>query len=238
MIVIEHPSGKILADNIGQAERRLMSEQDKRGLGGYPAWWWDDDEGVWISWDDRDEGGAERPSLGIDELPSYAAWSLGIGEEDVRVTVTRDDAMKGVGVELKAGRELLGLGPEAAAELLDVSDRTYRAWEAGKRPIPHRVRDELAQRIEQTWTIVDRIRDALKELSASAGPDDLPPAVVAYRGDKDYRRAHPRAPLTARWWRTCCVLAASQVPGAHVIGPDGRDLYRVIPIAPPSGTED
>nr|DAV79576.1 MAG TPA: protein of unknown function (DUF4447) [Caudoviricetes sp.] len=144
-----------------------------------------------------------------------------------------DDPRRPRAVHLRAARELLGVAPEAMAELLGVTDRTYRAWESGRDPVPVGVADEVGGRVAQTLALADGIAALLRE-AADADPDG-PPAVVAHTSDAEYRRAHPGAALTARWWRLVCLLAAARVPGARVIGPGDTARYRVVPAAPPAG---
>lgn len=48
------------------------------------------------------------------------------------------------GAELAVWRHLLGLTVDELAEVLGVNERTARAWESGRDPIPARVSDELA----------------------------------------------------------------------------------------------
>lgn len=145
-----------------------------------------------------------------------------------------DDPRRPRAVHLRAARELLGVAPEAMAELLGVTDRTYRAWESGRDPIPVGVADEVGGRVAQTLALADEIAALLRE-AADADPDGPPVAVVAHTSDAEYRRVHPGAALTARWWRLVCLLAVVRVPGARVIGPGDAARYRVVPVAPPAG---
>lgn len=112
--------------------------------------------------------------------------------------------------ELQAVRERLGLTGDALAGILHVNPRTVRAWEAGRDPIPVRVRDEVAAVVAET----DRVVDAL--IAELRGADD--PAVHVYRTDEQLRAAHPEwGHLTARWWRQVVARAIVVVDGVTIV---------------------
>lgn len=117
------------------------------------------------------------------------------------------------GGELQTVREYLGLTGDALAAILGVQPRTLRAWEAGKDPIPARVREEV-EALEFSTSM--SVAELVDELNAAA--DKADPAVVVYRSDEAMHAARPDTThLTARWWRHVVARACAEVPGV-VIG--------------------
>jgi transcriptional regulator with XRE-family HTH domain len=119
-------------------------------------------------------------------------------------TVTRMD-----GGELQMVREYLGLTIESLAGMLAVNPRTVRSWEAGRDPIPGRIRIEVEQIEASTAEAVGDLVDALN--------DARDPTVVVYRRDEDMHAARPdTAHLPARWWRHVVARACEEVPGVVI----------------------
>lgn len=110
---------------------------------------------------------------------------------------------------LRATREYLGLTTAALAGYLGVRERTLRAWESGRDPIPYRVGDEVTQLQADTGAAVQQLVDLLR------AADD--PVVGVHDTDAQLHAARPDAAgLTARWWRTVAVRASMQVPGTRI----------------------
>ena len=85
-----------------------------------------------------------------------------------------------------------------------------RAWEAGRDPIPERVREEVE-------TIEALTARAVGDLVLALG-DVADPTVVVYRSEADMPTDRPDVTrLGARWWRHVVARAAHEVPGL-VIG--------------------
>src|SRR5690606_31946526 len=112
--------------------------------------------------------------------------------------------------ELQTVREFLGLTIESLAGMLRVNPRTIRSWEAGRDPIPERIRDEIAEIEAMTARAVGELVDALQNARN--------PAVVVYRRDEDMHAERPdMAHLPARWWRHVVARAAHEVPGVEIV---------------------
>ena len=113
------------------------------------------------------------------------------------------------GGELQTVREYLGLTLESLAGILRVNPRTVRAWEAGRDPIPDRIREEVEAVEAMTAAAVGELVTALS--------DSADPAVGVYRRDEDMHAARPdTAHLPARWWRMVVARACEEVPGVVV----------------------
>ncbi|MDO4888148.1 MAG: DUF1870 family protein [Actinomycetaceae bacterium] len=126
----------------------------------------------------------------------------------------RDAGDRMPGVELQTVREALGLTSEALARLLRVNARTVRAWEAGRDPIPYRVRSEVEALEAYTAECVEHVVQALLD---SRDPEA---AIVVYRSDEQLHAARPGfEDLTARWWRAVAYRAACEVPGTPIVTP-------------------
>jgi len=116
----------------------------------------------------------------------------------------RDDRMDPG--ELQMVREALGLTGEHLAAMLSVNPRTLRAWEAGREPIPHRVREEVE--------VIEEYTDAAVEEVVTALRDARDPGVRVYRTDEAMHAARPdMTHLPARWWRHVVYRAVGQVEG-------------------------
>lgn len=119
------------------------------------------------------------------------------------------DEERMTGGELQTVREYLGLTGDALAGILGVQPRTLRAWEAGRDPIPYRVREEVEAVEAATARAVGEVVAGLRDARA--------PAVVVYRTDAEMHQARPdTAHLTARWWRHVVARAAHEVPGVEI----------------------
>ena len=117
------------------------------------------------------------------------------------------------GGELQTVREFLGLTIESLAGMLQVNPRTVRSWEAGRDPIPERIRAEVEQIEQLTAQAVGELVEALRNARD--------PAVLVHRSDEEFRAAHPdRAYLPARWWRHVVARAVHEVPGVEIVGPE------------------
>ncbi|MGV0653759.1 DUF1870 family protein [Mycolicibacterium thermoresistibile] len=102
----------------------------------------------------------------------------------------------------------MGLTIESLAGMLRVNPRTIRSWEAGRDPIPERIRDEVEQIEAITAQAVTELVDALRR----------DPVVAVYRRDEDMHAARPdTAHLPARWWRHVVARAAHEVPGVEIV---------------------
>lgn len=114
------------------------------------------------------------------------------------------------GGELQTVREYLGLTIESLAGILGVNPRTVRSWEAGRDPIPERIRVEV-EAIEQSTA------DAVGDLVAALH-DARDVSVRVYRRDEDMWAARPdTAHLPARWWRHVVARACEEVPGVVIV---------------------
>ena len=112
------------------------------------------------------------------------------------------------GGELQTVREFLGLTIESLAGMLRVNPRTIRSWEAGRDPIPERIRDEIAEIEAITAQAVTELVDALRR----------DPVVAVYRRDEDMHASRPdTGHLPARWWRHVVARAAHEVPGVDIV---------------------
>jgi transcriptional regulator with XRE-family HTH domain len=111
--------------------------------------------------------------------------------------------------ELQMVREYLGLTIDSLAGMLAVNPRTIRSWEAGRDPIPERIRGEVEQIEAMTATAVGELVDALN--------DARDPVVRVYRRDEDMHATRPNtAHLPARWWRHVVAGACQEVPGVII----------------------
>lgn len=114
------------------------------------------------------------------------------------------------GGELQTVREYLGLTIESLAGILGVNPRTVRSWEAGRDPIPERIRVEV-EAVEQSTA------DAVGDLVAALH-DARDVSVRVYRRDEDMWAARPdTAHLPARWWRHVVARACEEVPGVVIV---------------------
>lgn len=124
------------------------------------------------------------------------------------------------GGELQMVREYLGLTVESLAGMLRVNPRSIRSWEAGRDPIPERLRLEVEAIEEWTAGAVGELVDALRDTA-----DDV--SVVVYRRDEDMHAARPdTAHLPARWWRHVVARACEEVPGVTITSSSGDVFAR------------
>jgi hypothetical protein len=88
---------------------------------------------------------------------------------------------------------------------------TVCSWEAGRDPIPERIRLEVEQIEAMTADAVGVLVDALI--------DERDHVVVVYRTDEALHAARPGTQhLPARWWRHVVARAVDEVPGVVVVG--------------------
>jgi len=117
--------------------------------------------------------------------------------------------------ELQTVREYLGLTIDAMARLLHVNPRTVRSWEAGRDPIPTRIREEVEAIEAYTAEVVGHVVGEL---------NDAADAIIAvYRTNDDFARERPDLAadgFTARWWRHVVARVAHEVPGLVIVSPD------------------
>lgn len=107
--------------------------------------------------------------------------------------------------EFRVVREYLGLSGPWLARHLQVSERTVRHWEMGRYAIPDGIRLAMEDLEERTAGFVDGLVGELLDL-----PE---PAVLTYRSDEEYHRAHPEVPFPASWHRAVVARVAQEVPG-------------------------
>ena len=107
------------------------------------------------------------------------------------------------GAHLRAVRERLGFTAEALSAVLGVRTDTIRKWEAGREPIPVRVRAE----VEQIETVTDEVYARLVEL----------PEIPVWASDHQMTQAgSEHARYGARWWRHVAADAARD-SGARIV---------------------
>lgn len=141
-----------------------------------------------------------------------AAWAQSRPQLLPEAQVPADGRM--TPIELKVVREALGLSREQLAAALNVGLRSVDDWEAGRRPIPDGVRDDVERIEAYTAEVADQLAAHLLE---HAGPD---PLVEVYDRDADMPALDlPGAPLapTARWWRAVAYRVAEDVPGLRIV---------------------
>jgi DNA-binding XRE family transcriptional regulator len=107
--------------------------------------------------------------------------------------------------EFRVIREYLGLTGQWIAQHLQVNERTVRAWEAGRYPIPEGVRLAIERLEADTGAFVSAAIDALMDL-----PE---PGVVTYRSDQEYHAANPGIGYPVSWHRAAIARIAQDVPG-------------------------
>ena len=115
-------------------------------------------------------------------------------------------------IELKLIREWLGVSGDWLAEQLDVTPRTVRNWESGKRPIPDGVRLEIEHMETLTANAVTSGVEALM--------DTPEPAVMTYYSDSQYREHDPESNWPATWHRRVVARIAQEVPGLVIVSPE------------------
>lgn len=226
-LTIIWPTGHITATNAADAERQIMDLQD---FGAYPLWeWveggdagdeWDWEPDQWIRFDDI-VGGSDNtpPHIDAADLREYLAWSLNgaIAPEDIVIRIGGNDALRITPAELKARREALGYTTDDIAKAAGVNNRSPRAWESGREPVPVRIRTILDDLEAETGTIIATVSSAIAD-HQERNPGDL--AIITPTTDSAYRTRWPHAAHTARWWRAV-IHAATKDTAVRLIDNDG-----------------
>lgn len=106
--------------------------------------------------------------------------------------------------ELQALRHYLFFTPpEAAALIGGVSERAWRYWEAGGRPIPADVAEAIENLIEWRATVVDTIAELIDEDDDEAGGI----VIVWYESMDDWASLAGREPMLWRPHQSACAEA-------------------------------
>lgn len=226
-LTIIWPTGHITATNAADAEHQIMDLQD---FGAYPLWeWveggdagdeWDWEPDQWIRFDDIVGGtGSYAPRITAADLREYLAWSLNgaIAPEDIVIRIGGNDALRITPAELKARREALGYTTDDIAKAAGVNNRSPRAWESGREPVPVRIRTILDDLEAETGTIIATVSSAIAD-HQEQDPGDL--AIITPTTDSAYRTRWPHAAHTARWWRAV-IHAATKDTAVRLIDNDG-----------------
>lgn len=243
-IEINWPTGHITATNAADAERQIMNLQD---FGSYPLWeWveggdagdeWDWEPDQWLRFDDIVGGGDNTPPhIDAADLREYLAWSLNgaIAPEDIVIRIGGSDALRITPAELKARREALGYTTDDIAKAAGVNNRSPRAWESGREPVPVRMRAILDTLEAETNAVISDVRTAIAAYQEQ-DPGDL--AIITPTTDSAYRSRWPHAAHTARWWRAA-IHAATKDTIVRLIDNDGAlPLTIMTTIQPPQRDE-
>lgn len=208
MITITYPGGRIDAQDAEDAADQLMGRQ---AFGSYPLWSWDDDGGCWLYYDGAEDYGRHCPRAAVEDLRGYAAWSLEVDDDQVRIQVSADDPLRMTGAEVTAAREALGLTTAELAALAGVHPQTPHRWEAGREPAPVRIGGLLADLAHEHADLVERLVDAVDDT-----PDNRA-AVVVPRTQEEYEALHPDASRPLRWLRLAAARAASEAPRLRIV---------------------
>lgn len=240
-IEITWPTGHITATNADDAERQIMNLQD---FGSYSLWeWveggdeWDWEPDQWLRFDGI-VGGSDNtpPHIDAADLREYLAWSLNgaIASDDIVIRIGGNDALRITPAELKARREALGYITDDIAKVAGVNNRSPRAWESGREPVPVRIRTILDALEAETDTIIATVRSAIAARQ-ECDPGDL--AIITPTTDTAYRTRWPHAAHTARWWRAT-IHAATKNTTVRLIDNDGTlPLTIMTNIQPPQRDE-
>lgn len=208
MITITYPGGRIDAWDAEEAADQVMGRQS---FGAYPLWDWDDDAQCWIRYDGAEDYGRHCPRADVEDLRDYAAWSLGARADQVRIMVSKNDALRPTGAEVTAAREALGLTLDELAAIAKVNPQTPRKWEAGREPVALRIGKLLADLAHEHADLVERLVDAVDDT-----PDNRA-AVVVPRTQEEYEALHPDASRPLRWLRIAAARAASEAPRLRIV---------------------
>lgn len=243
-IEITWPTGHITATNAADAERQIMNLQD---FGSYPLWeWveggdagdeWDWEPDQWLRFDDI-VGGSDNtpPHIDAADLREYLAWSLNgaIAPDDIVIRIGGNDALRITPAELKARREALGYTTDDIAKAAGVNNRSPRAWESGREPVPVRIRALLDDLEAETDAVIGDVRTAI---AAYQEQDRGDLAIITPTTDSAYRTRWPHAAHTARWWRAT-IHAATKGTTMRLIDNDGAlPLTIMTNIKPPQRDE-
>lgn len=118
--------------------------------------------------------------------------------------------------QFRATREMLGLAPEAVAQLWAVNPRTIQRWEHGAAPIPAGIADLLNELILKARTRVGVLVKKMQAREPSRrylilSPDEMDSS----RAAREDIRTMPRG-----WYRAIVARVADQVPGTKIFYAD------------------
>lgn len=208
MITITYPGGRINAQDAEDAAGQLMGRQ---AFGSYPLWSWDDDGGCWLGYDGVEAYGRHPPRATVEDLRGYAAWSLGVDADQVRIQVSATDLLRMTGAEVTAAREALGLTTTELAAIAGVHPQTPHRWEAGREPAPVRIGELLADLAREHADLVDLLVKRASATHTSCA------AVVVPRTQDEYEAIHPGADRPLRWLRLAAARAARRAPQLRIV---------------------
>lgn len=112
--------------------------------------------------------------------------------------------------EIRAAREYLAINVEQFADLLGVTDRTVRSWEAGRYLVPAGVAEEVHLMLDRAD---QHVADLVDQMTSSGGSGEI----TVYRSDADYHAARTGATMPASWHRVIAKRAARAVPGVRLV---------------------
>ena len=208
MITITYPGGRIDAQDAEVAADQLMGRQ---AFGSYPLWSWDDDAQCWLGYDGAEDYGRHCPRTAIEDLRDYAAWSLGVAADQVRIQVGATDPLRMTGAEVTAAREALGLTTAELAAIAGVHPQTPHRWEAGREPAPVRIGGLLADLTREHDDLVDLLVERTDDIRADCA------AVIVPRTQEEYEALHPDASRPLRWLRLAAGRAARRAPQLRIV---------------------
>lgn len=208
MITITYPGGRINAQDAEDAADQLMGRQS---FGAYPLWSWDDDGGCWLYYDGAEDYGHHCPRAAVEDLRGYAAWSLEVDDDQVRIQVSADDPLRMTGAEVTAAREALGLTTAELAALAGVHPQTPHRWEASREPAPVRIGGLLADLTREHDDLVDLLVERTDDIRADCA------AVIVPRTQEEYEALHPDASRPLRWLRLAARRAARRAPQLRIV---------------------
>lgn len=208
MITITYPGGRIDAQDAEDAADQLMGRQP---FGAYPLWSWDDDAQCWLGYDGAEAYGHHCPRAAVEDLRGYAAWSLEVDDDQVRIQVSADDPLRMTGAEVTAAREALGLTTAELAALAGVHPQTPHRWEAGREPAPVRIAGLLADLAREHDDLVDLLVERAGDTRADCA------AVIVPRTQEEYEALHPDASRPLRWLRLAAGRAARRAPLLRIV---------------------
>lgn len=208
MITIMYPGGRIDAQDAEDAAGQLMGRQ---AFGSYPLWSWNDDSQCWLGYDGAEAYGRHPPRAAVEDLRDYAAWSLDVDADQVRIQVSATDPLRMTGAEVTAAREALGLTTAELAAIAGVHPQTPHRWEAGREPAPVRIMGLLADLAREH----DYLVDLLVKHSGATRADCA--AVVVPRTQEEYAALHPDASRPLRWLRIAAGRAARRAPLLRIV---------------------
>lgn len=104
----------------------------------------------------------------------------------------------------------LGLSRADVARMLDVSDRTARAWFSGRDPIPPWLATLVRDWRKETSDLAVVLAGMIETVNDGIDQHEDPDAVLeVYRTNHEFWSAYPEMrPWPARWWMMVCVRAS------------------------------